>query len=68
MEFRFNFSRTLQSAAILLKLQPNRRMSYLRLLKLLYIADREMLAERAPRHHGGSARGNEEWPGAEPDL
>ncbi len=44
MHLRFNFGRTLQSSAYLLRLD-GKRMSYLRLLKLLYIADREWLAE-----------------------
>jgi uncharacterized phage-associated protein len=44
MHLRFNFKRTLQASAYLLRLD-GKRMSYLRLLKLLYIADREWLAE-----------------------
>lgn len=36
-----------QASAVLLKTEQDRRMSRLRLLKLLYIADRESLAERA---------------------
>lgn len=44
MHLRFNFDRTLQVSAYLLRLD-GKRMSYLRLLKLLYIADREWLAE-----------------------
>ncbi len=47
MEFRFQFERTLAAAAELLKTSPARRMNYMRLLKLLYIADREMLAQHA---------------------
>lgn len=35
-----------QASAVLLKTEPARRMSRLRLLKLLYIADRECLKER----------------------
>jgi uncharacterized phage-associated protein len=35
-----------QAAAVLLKMETTRRMSRLRLLKLLYVADREALAER----------------------
>src|SRR2546423_8695335 len=45
METQFDLSRTLQAAAHLLKLQPRQQMSSLRLVTLLYIADREMLAE-----------------------
>ena len=44
MHLRFQFERTLQAAAYLLRLD-GKRMAYLRLLKLLYIADRERLAE-----------------------
>jgi uncharacterized phage-associated protein len=46
MHFRFNFEKSLQSAAVLLRLEEG-RMPYMRLLKLLYIADREMLATTA---------------------
>jgi uncharacterized phage-associated protein len=44
MHFRFNFEKTLQATGVLLGLDGD-RMEYMRLLKLLYIADREMLAE-----------------------
>src|SRR5438132_4968220 len=47
MRFRFHFQRTLQAAAELLKASPVRRMNYMRLLKLLYIAERETLAGHA---------------------
>lgn len=47
MELRFNFQRTLQAVAELLKARPAQRMNYMRLLKLLYIAERELLAEHA---------------------
>lgn len=43
----FNPLKVAQAAAVLLKTEQGRRMSRLRLLKLLYIADRESLAERA---------------------
>jgi uncharacterized phage-associated protein len=46
MHLRFNFGKSLQAAGILLRLEEG-RMPYLRLLKLLYIADREMLAKEA---------------------
>ena len=46
MEFRFDFEKSLQAAAYLLHLEEG-RMSYLRLLKLLYIAERELLAQKA---------------------
>jgi uncharacterized phage-associated protein len=44
MNLRFHFERTLQASAYLLRLD-GKRMAFLRLLKLLYIADREWLAE-----------------------
>jgi uncharacterized phage-associated protein len=44
MHFRFNFEKALQATGVLLGLDGD-RMEYMRLLKLLYIADREMLAE-----------------------
>jgi uncharacterized phage-associated protein len=47
MFIKFNPIRTLQAAAALLKMEPDHRMNYMRLLKLLYIADREMLAQHA---------------------
>jgi uncharacterized phage-associated protein len=45
MRFRFDLKKALQAAAVLLEYEKTRRMSYLRLLKLLYVADRECLAE-----------------------
>lgn len=47
VHFDFRLRATVQAAAYLLKLEPDRRMGRLRLLKLLYIADREKLAECA---------------------
>jgi uncharacterized phage-associated protein len=47
MIFRFNIAKTIQASAVLLKAEPTNRMSRLRLLKLLYISDREALVERA---------------------
>jgi uncharacterized phage-associated protein len=44
MHFRFHFEKTLQAAGVLLGFAKD-RMEYMRLLKLLYIADRELLAE-----------------------
>ena len=44
MSLRFHFKRTLQAGAFLLQLH-DKRMSFLRLLKLLYIADREWFAK-----------------------
>ena len=47
MIFRFNIAKTIQASAVLLKAEQTNRMSRLRLLKLLYISDREALTERA---------------------
>jgi uncharacterized phage-associated protein len=44
IQFRFNLDKTLAAAAVLLQ-EHHGRMEYFRLLKLLYIADRELLAE-----------------------
>ena len=44
MTFRFSFEKSLQAAGVLLGLDGG-RMERIRLLKLLYIADRELLAE-----------------------
>ena len=41
--FQFDFQKALQAVAVLLEYERMRRMSYMRLLKLLYIADRECL-------------------------
>ncbi len=43
MFFRFSTKKSIQAAAVLLRLAHDRRMEYLRLLKLLYIADRRHL-------------------------
>jgi uncharacterized phage-associated protein len=44
LSFRFDFDKTVQAACLLLR-KHDGCMSYLRLLKLLYIVDRELLAE-----------------------
>ena len=44
MTFRFNFEKALQAAGVLLSLDGD-QMERIRLLKLLYIADRELLAQ-----------------------
>ncbi|MCH8270037.1 MAG: SocA family protein [Planctomycetes bacterium] len=43
--FHFRFAKSLQAAAILLRTNDAHRMNLMKLLKLLYIADREALAE-----------------------
>jgi len=45
MYFQFGTRKIVEAAATVLRSDPCRRMSYLRLLKLLYIADRESLRE-----------------------
>ena len=45
MYFHFGTRKVIEAAGLLLRCRANRRMSYLRLLKLLYIADRESLGE-----------------------
>jgi uncharacterized phage-associated protein len=41
--FVFDFDKAIQSAAYLLRREPSREMNYMRLLKILYIADRESI-------------------------
>ncbi|MDO5565869.1 MAG: Panacea domain-containing protein [Planctomycetia bacterium] len=43
MKFLFQFNRALQAAAYLLQKMPNGTMDYMRLIKLLYIAERDYL-------------------------
>jgi len=54
LTFRFDFPSTLQASAFLLALGKG-RMSYLRLLKLLYVADREAVLEHGRPITGGRA-------------
>lgn len=54
MQLRFDFVKSLQAAGVLLQLEDG-RMPYIRLLKLLYIADRELLAETAASVTGDRA-------------
>ena len=53
MKFRFNFAKTLQASAVLLR-RDDKRMSRLRLLKLLYFADRELLVAKVRTITGDS--------------
>jgi len=46
MYFHFGTRKIVEAAAVLLRDQPHRRLSMLRVLKLLYIADRQSLEER----------------------
>jgi len=45
MPFRFNLAKAVQAAGVLVREEPSRRISRMRLLKLLYIADRESIRE-----------------------
>ena len=45
MPYRFSISRAVQSAGVLLRQEPSQRMSRIRILKLLYMADRVSLKE-----------------------
>jgi len=45
MSFQFNMWKAIQAAGVLLREEPSARMSRLRLIKLLYIADRESLRD-----------------------
>lgn len=47
MVIPFDPIKVAQAAAILVRMEPHHRMSRLRLLKLLYITDRELLQERS---------------------
>lgn len=51
--FPFNHVKGIQAAGWLLTQHPNHEMSYIRLLKLLYIADRECLGETGKPITGG---------------
>lgn len=43
--FAFKFDKALQAAAYLLRREPTRQMNYMRLLKVLYVADRESIRQ-----------------------
>ncbi len=43
--FPFKFDKALQAAAYLLRREPHRTMNYMRLLKVLYVADRESIRQ-----------------------
>jgi uncharacterized phage-associated protein len=45
MSFHFNIEKTIQAVGALLRFHGAREMSYLRLIKLLYLADRDSLKE-----------------------
>lgn len=60
--FRFNVNKATQAAGVLLEREPDSRTNYMRLLKLLYIADRETLAERGRPITGSPAYAMERGP------
>lgn len=43
--FRFNFDKSIEAVAVILREEPNGRMNYMKLLKLLAIAERESLKD-----------------------
>jgi hypothetical protein len=51
--FHFHYAKAAQAVATLLRTEPSRKMNYYRLLKLLYIADRESLKETGRPIIGG---------------
>ncbi len=51
-KFKFDFNKTVQASAVVLR-SHGKRMDYLRLLKLLYIADRELIAATGNPLTGG---------------
>jgi hypothetical protein len=51
--FHFHYAKAAQAAATLLRTEPGRKMNYYRLLKLLYIADRESLEKTGRPIIGG---------------
>lgn len=53
MTIRFHFDKTLQAAAYLLRRERSRQMNYMRLIKILYIAERESLKETGRPIIGG---------------
>lgn len=59
---RFDFERACQAVACLLRPLPGQRMNYMRLLKLLYLAERKSLAESGAPMAGGSVVAMERGP------
>ena len=65
MELRFDFEKSLQAAAYLLQLEEG-RMPYLRLLTLMYIAERELLAADGHAVDWGHLQGDGARPCSQP--
>jgi len=62
MEYRFNLAKTIEAAGILLRETRAERMTRLRLIKLLYIADRESLRQTGRPITGDKAVAMENGP------
>lgn len=60
--FAFKFDKALQAAAYLLRREPARQMNYMRLLKVLYVADRESIRRTGRPITGGRAAAMERGP------
>jgi len=60
--FPFHFKKAVQAVAHLLRTEPSWRMNYMRLLKLLYIADRESIKETGEPITGDRAFAMERGP------
>jgi uncharacterized phage-associated protein len=59
---RFDIDKTIEAAAYLIKQKPGHRENYMRLLKLLYLADRQSLKERSTPICGDDPYAMEEGP------
>lgn len=62
IRFNFNPRKAVEAAAVLLKREPHWRTNYMRLLKLMYIADRESLKETGSPIVGGNVYAMERGP------
>ena len=62
MSFPFKILKTIQAIGVLLRFDGVKRMNYMRLLKLLYIADRESLRETGRPITGGPVIAMERGP------
>ncbi len=62
MNFPFKILKTIQAIGVLLRFDGVKRMNYMRLLKLLYIADRESLGETGRPITGGPVIAMERGP------
>lgn len=60
--FRFDFDKTVQAVAQMLRNEPSHRLNYMRLIKLIYMADRKSLAETGHPITGDRAAAMERGP------